>query len=286
MVIGACTSSPEVFSSPEVLPTSTATQPSSPPLSVALTPSPSPTLLSHCADEDGTTETLSLTTERLYFPLRFLVYLPPCYDPQGEQTYPTLYLFHGLFYDESQWVRIGVLDIASRLIANDEIPPFLIILPYDPSGKEPDQYAFAEAITEEMVPYVDTHYRTCAQASCRAVGGLSRGGGWAIHLAFTRPDLFSAAGAHSPALFWSDTPHYDDWLVKIPPENLPRLWLDSGMEDPLTPSIQQFEAFLNRSKVPHEWYLFQGGHEEAYWNAHVEQYLRWYAAPWVAAGSP
>jgi hypothetical protein len=32
--------------------------------------------------------------------------------------------------------------------------------------------------------------------------------------------------------------------------------------------------------VPHEWYLFNGRHEEAYWSAHVQEYMEWYSRPW------
>ena len=32
---------------------------------------------------------------------------------------------------------------------------------------------------------------------------------------------------------------------------------------------------------PHEWYLFNGTHDEAYWSAHVEDYLEWYTRPWL-----
>ncbi len=222
----------------------------------------------------------SLTTEYLSTPLRFLVYLPPCYRFEEERRYPVLYLFHGLFYNETQWEQIGAFTTADRLIATGEIPPFLIILSYDPSGKEPDQYPFAEAIGNALIPYIDLHYRTCAEAACRAVGGLSRGGGWALHLGLTRPDLFSAIGAHSPAPFRADWPHYDDWLTSIPPEKMPRLWLDIGESDQLRPSAQKLEALLENLDIPHEWHLFQGEHNEAYWRAHIELYLRWYAMGW------
>ncbi len=226
------------------------------------------------------TETHSLATDYLPAPLRFVVHLPPGYACDQSQRYPVLYLFHGLLYDETQWERLGALTIADHLIADGEVAPFLIVLPYDSSSQEPGQYRFAEAISEALVPYLDNHYCTCTQASCRAVGGVSRGAGWAIHLGLTRPDLFSAIGAHSPAPFWVDWPRYDDWLGALSSASFPRFWLDIGESDPLRPSAQQLEALLNAYGVPHEWHLFQGEHNEEYWHAHMELYLRWYTAVW------
>lgn len=261
----------------------TATAPPTPlQLAASASPSPSPTNIPapSCVEQSGVTEAHSIPTDYLSSPLRFLVHRPPCYRSDAERRYPVLYLFHGLVYDETQWERLGALTAADRLITAGEISPFLIVLPYDPSNKEPDQYPFAKAITDVLIPYVDLHYRTCPEAACRAVGGLSRGGGWALHLGLTRPDLFSTIGAHSPAPFWADWPHYDEWLTSIPPEHMPRLWLDVGESDPLRPSAQKLETLLETLAAPHEWYLFQGEHNEAYWRAHVELYLRWYATGW------
>ncbi len=280
LAVAACTARPL---STATLTAATITVPPTPPRhtpSPTLPPSPGRTLFPPCREQSGSTEQHSLVTAYLPVPLRFLVYLPPCYPFHETSRYPVLYLFHGLFYDETQWQRLGALDTADRLIASGEVPPFLIVLPYDPSSKEPDQYGFADAISNDLIPYIDTHYRTCPQNLCRAIGGLSRGAGWALHLGLTRPDLFSAVGAHSPAPFWADWPHFDDWLMAIPAESLPRLWLDIGKSDPLRPSAEQLETLLNATKVPHEWYLFQGEHTEEYWRAHLELYLRWYAAGW------
>ena len=72
------------------------------------------------------------------------------------------------------------------------------------------------------------------------------------------------------------------YLDTIPPEQYPRIYVDVGDKD--RPEIMDvslwFEKLLNEWDVPHEWHLFSGYHEEAYWQAHVETYLRWYAQDW------
>lgn len=241
-----------------------------------LTPSP----IADCFTIPGQIEADSVLSQHLPNPLKFLIYLPPCYVEYVAQRYPVLYLLHGQTYSDDQWVRIGAPATADRLIASGEMPPFIIVMPYDPSWKQPTEYGFAETLTEDLIPYVDAHYRTIPDRDQRAIGGLSRGAGWAIHFGLTRPDLFGAFGAHSPVVFWSDGPHIGDWLKAIPPESLPRIYLDIGDKDRELEAVLEFEDILNQQNIPHEWHLYAGFHEEAYWQAHVEEYMRWYAAGW------
>jgi S-formylglutathione hydrolase FrmB len=115
--------------------------------------------------------------------LQFRIYLPPCYDADTSQTYPSLYLIHGQTFNDDQWERIGAPAAADRLIATDAVPPFIIVMPYDRSSAQPWEDPFDEAVVEELIPTVESSFRACPERECRAVGGLSRGG-WAI----TRPD--------------------------------------------------------------------------------------------------
>jgi enterochelin esterase-like enzyme len=235
-----------------------------------------------CWEEGGRYESGSLKTPLLRLPLEFSVYLPPCYDAQTERRYPALYLIHGQSFTHDQWDRLGVDETANALVGSGDLPPFLVVMPRDRLWEQPDKDMFGRAVVEELVPYIDEHYRSVAERDFRAIGGLSRGAGWAVHLGLSRWDLFGALGGHSLAVFWYDTSRIRGWLDAIPPESLPRIYLDIGEKD--RPSILQsaiwFEKLLVEKGIPHEWYLFQGYHEEAYWQAHVEDYLRWYAQDW------
>jgi enterochelin esterase-like enzyme len=112
------------------------------------------------------------------------------------------------------------------------------------------------------------------------VGGLSRGGGWALHLALSDWEMYGSFGGHSMAIFWVDTTHIKTWLNEIPQEELPRIFLDIGDHDrpELLNSVTWFESLLTQRGIPHEFHLYTGYHEEKYWEEHVEEYLRWYAA--------
>ena len=132
------------------------------------------------------------------------------------------------------------------------------------------------------MPWIDENYRTIQSRESRAVGGLSRGASWAFHFALLNPELFGAVGGHSPPIFVEDAPHIRGWLNDIPTELMPRIWLDIGERDQqvILESARWFGDILDDLNIPHEWHLFAGNHDEAYWSRHVELYLRWYAQLW------
>ena len=279
-------SSPKDFpipSSPSVttfsIPTTTPSIKPSPQPSPTLTPSPTQEV---CWRQGGRIEINQIRNNLLLLPLEFRVYLPPCYDQHTSNRYPVLYLIHGQTYNDDQWDRLGVDEIADQLIAAGELPPFLVVMPRDRVWSQPSEDKFGQAVIEALLPLIDTDYRTLADRRYRAVGGLSRGAGWAVHLGLSHWDSFGAIGAHSLPVFYSDLPFIKQWLDAIPPDSLPRIYLDLGDKDrlQLTRSAKWFEELLAQKDIPHEWHLYPGYHEEAYWQAHLEEYLRWYGEGW------
>jgi enterochelin esterase-like enzyme len=235
-----------------------------------------------CRAETGTIERFELESEHLELGLQVRVYTPPCYAQQTGQRYPVLYFIHGQTFNDDQWDRIGADEAADALMSSGEIPPFLIVMPYDISSAQPSIDPFRPAVVEELVPWVDENYRTLAAREFRAVGGLSRGGSWALHFGMQYPEIFGAVGGHSPPVFVEDASLVRGWLDAIPAELMPRIWLDIGNRDrpEIYNSAEWFASVLDEKGIPHEWHLNPGQHNEAYWSAHVSDYLRWYAEPW------
>jgi enterochelin esterase-like enzyme len=132
----------------------------------------------------------------------------------------------------------------------------------------------------DLIPYVDKNYRTINDRNFRALGGLSRGGGWTVKLGFERYDLFGALGLHSPAVFKDNAPYVESFIQNIPEDQKPRLWFDIGDNDFEGGSGLLLEQLLTRNNYIHEFYRFSGDHSEVYWSAHVDEYIRWYANVW------
>lgn len=262
-------------------PTNTATSEPTPTPTPTSTITPSPTLLG-CWQEAGNIVIGQLQTELLPLPLDFRVYLPPCYQQERERHYPALYLIHGQSFNDDQWDRLGVDETADRLITDGQVSPFMIVMPRDRVWSQPTEDMFGQAVVQALIPWIDQNYRTRTEREYRAVGGLSRGAGWALHLGFSQWELFGSIGMHSLPVFWTDLPDIKPWLDSLAPDLLPRIYMDIGEKDrpQIMKSTLWFEGLLTEKGIPHEWHLYPGYHEEAYWEAHVEEYLRWYAEEW------
>jgi enterochelin esterase-like enzyme len=289
---GGFTAGELVVVSTKLLPTKTSTPVIS--STITTTPSPTPTLTitpspvpitptpTECGEQQGRVEINQIPTFRLSKPMDYRVYTPPCYSVYLEKRYPVIYLFHGYGSNDDQWDRLGIDEAADKLIVSGEIPSVIIVMPYDRNHNlYPPQSGFGEVVSKELIPIVDSNYRTMASRQFRAVGGLSRGGNWSIHLGLTDWKLFSKVGAHSAPLFVTDGPlQIKNLLDQIPPDSYPHFYQDAGERDKLLQQIVDFEEILDEYNVPHEIHIFPGDHTDEYWSSHIEAYLRWYTSNW------
>jgi enterochelin esterase-like enzyme len=239
------------------------------------TPTPAPLT---CLTQPGHVEEGLLDTTTP--PQAYFIYLPPCYDEKIDKRYPVLYLLHGQTYTADQWIRLGAVNALDNLILSGESQPFITVFPDDRYWNLPPGAGFGQRLVEELIPYIDSTYRTLPDRNHRAIGGMSRGAGWALRLGFTRWDLFSIIGLHSLAVFQNDASKIDGWIADIPPSLQPSLFMDIGDDDQELIKAIAVEAQFTKSGLAHEWHRYSGAHTEEYWGAHVKEYIEWYAEQW------
>jgi enterochelin esterase-like enzyme len=151
-----------------------------------------------------------------------VLYLPPGYDTQTKMRYPVLYLQHGGGEDETGWIKQGHANfILDNLIANGTSKPMIIVMAYgyarrfghvdpDLTGKpfgSPEMMkamqemsqTFEDDLTQALIPYIDSNFRTVADRDHRAMAGLSMGGMQTFQVTFDHLDLFSYIGGFSGA---------------------------------------------------------------------------------------
>lgn len=249
------------------------------------TPTAAPTIIPTatqlaCLTQPGRVDNGSVETSKP--PQEFLIYLPPCYDQKKDQRYPVIYLLNGQTYNADQWVRLGAPTAADKLILSGATRPFIIVFPDDRYWNLQAGSAFGYRLINDLIPYIDRNYRTLADRDHRALGGLSRGGGWVVEVGLQNYAMFGALGLHSPAIFSDDAQYLDRWIRAIPSDQWPRIWIDAGDQDKELGSVRQFESLLSYYEIPHEWRLYTGDHSETYWQAHVTEYLQWYTDGWKA----
>ena len=274
--LSACSTPNESIPTPTSIPPPLAT-PTNTRIPSPIPPTATPTPLT-CLTEPGEVrqDIISTTVP----PQEFLIYLPPCYEELTDVEYPVLYLLHGQTYTQDQWVRLGVPTIADQMIHAGQAVPFIAVFPDDRYWNAPSGAGFGDRLIFYILPYVDEHYRTLTDREYRALGGLSRGGGWTIKLGLEHPELFGSLGLHSPAIFKDNAPYIENFIRNIPDQSRPRLWFDIGDQDRELGSGSLLEEILTRNNYIHQFHLFSGDHTENYWSAHVDDYLYWYTEAW------
>lgn len=138
---------------------------------------------------------------------RAFVYTPPGYDSDPNQKYPVLYLQHGWGENEYGWSVQGFAGlIMDNLIAEGKCKPFLIVMTYGMTNEVRvgglqnfDIRHFEKVLVGELVPYIDTHFRTWTDQPNRAMAGLSMGSMETKAITLRNLDKFSHFGLFSGA---------------------------------------------------------------------------------------
>ena len=137
------------------------------------------------------------------------VYLPPGYDDADDRRYPVVYVIQGYTGHLAMWrnrnpYRQPFVETADAVFARGDAPPAIVVYvdawtSYGGSQfvDSPGTGRYHSYLCEEIVPWVDGHYRTKAEPGHRAIMGKSSGGFGAMITPMLRPDLFGALATHA-----------------------------------------------------------------------------------------
>ena len=236
-----------------------------------------------------------------------LVYLPPSYDAQTKTRYPVLYLQHGAGEDETGWIRQGHANfILDNLISAGSCKPIIIVMAYGyarRAGQAPDltekQFGspemmkamqemaavFEDDVTQVLIPFVDSTFRTLSDRDHRAMAGLSMGGMQTFQITLNHLDLFSYIGGFSGAggmLVLGDRkldPKTDYNGVFADPAAFAKkvhlLWLGVGTQEPerMRAGILRLHQSLQLAKIQHVFYESPGtDHEWQTWRRDLKDF--------------
>ena len=234
-----------------------------------------------CAEIHGFVEERVMPSEQDQGEVVMRVYLPACYGSEPGELYPVLYLLHGQSFNEDQWERLGVREIADRRISEGLAKPFIIVMPREVLYLEdPNESDFKRILVDELIPWIENEYDVCREFDCRAIGGISRGAAWSVRIGLQECGLFGAIGAHSLPPFRGDITNLQYQLMNCPQDLRPRIYIDIGNYDRYLEAASQFQSALTAYRATHEWHLNEGTHDELYWRNHVNEYIEWYTIPW------
>ncbi|QBD80162.1 enterochelin esterase [Ktedonosporobacter rubrisoli] len=142
------------------------------------------------------------------------IYLPPGYDKEPERRYPSIYMIQGFTGQLDMWrnrsaFRKNFPELADELFARGEAPACILVwvdcwTSYGGSQflDSPGTGRYHTYLCDEIVPWVDAHYRTLPQREHRGIAGKSSGGYGAMITPMLRPDLWGGLATHAgDALF-------------------------------------------------------------------------------------
>ncbi len=239
-----------------------------------------------------------------------LVYLPPQYFAEPSRRFPVAYLIHGSPGIPVDWFRSDrAADVG--LTAAQAGHPLIIVAPrmsrswLDDSECVDGAHERIETyLTADVVPGVDSAFRTLPVRQDRAVIGNSAGGYCALNLGLRhrqtfgtivdmsgytgptfnggmrglfgpRPDLTQVVGANTPAIYAS----------QLSTGPVSRIWLDVGRSDQLPRTEMMAIAPVLRDRGQQAAvHLRPGGHVHQVWRAALRESLAWFAAD--APGAP
>lgn len=156
---------------------------------------------------------------------RIHVYTPPGYDDSAAKRFPVLYLQHGSGENDTSWPKQGRVNfILDNLFAARKAVPMIVVMENgmvarragetDPgpiatseAGAPPRRRgneAFPEVVVNDLIPMIDSTYRTLPQRENRAIAGLSMGSGQALRIGLSNLDKFAYIGMFSGSPRFTD----------------------------------------------------------------------------------
>jgi enterochelin esterase-like enzyme len=135
--------------------------------------------------------------------MRGWVLLPPSYKQNPQRKYPTVYYTHGFGGNAERIQREGSL--LYRRMSEKKMPDMIWVLLDESSVTGTHEFAdsvnngpWGEALTRELIPYLESRYRMDARSRGRFLQGHSSGGWATLWLQVTYPKIFGGTWSTSP----------------------------------------------------------------------------------------
>jgi len=236
--------------------------------------------------------------------MSYSMLLPEDYYTSAE-SYCVIYLLHGFGGNQNSWLtRCRINELVDSLRQNMNLNDFIYVMPdadksyfinnYDSS------YMFSDYLSTELIPAIDSLYRTRPADSSRAIMGLSMGGYGAIINAIKHNKQFGSVVSLSAAIrtesIFKNLPQnrYEKYFSKVYGPGLSdslritehwkefspyslldtklavdlrkiNWYIDCGMNDFLLPANEAFHSLLMKYGIPHEYHVRPGQHNWTYW---------------------
>lgn len=231
-----------------------------------------------------------------------IVLLPPSYfsklKKNAEKRYPVLYMHDGnnLFDPNTsfQGVDWGLDEACAKLWKAGAIEKMIVVAVYnnpdrmneytpfkDPKHEGGNGEKYLQFLTEELMPHINSKYRTLTDAKNTAIGGSSLGGLISLYAAAKYSDKFSKAIVMSPSIWWADGRIVEFVTDAKLDAAKTRIWMDMGRaegEEGLS-YARRFNSEFNKKYPGFKNYCYKefpdAPHNETAWRARIELPLKY-----------
>ncbi len=257
-------------------------------------------LNTNAAESINQVDTISVKSEKMGRIIKNVVIVPADYnDPElQEEQYAVVYLLHGYSGAYDNWIKKKpeLQDLATEhgviIVCPDGQDSWYVDSPIDPKMQ------FETYITQELVSFIDNHYRTIISPEYRAITGLSMGGHGAMSLALKHPDIYWQCGSMSGGLDICSFPlkwkikerlgiyedNKDSWKehsVQGIVENLEstnqRIIIDCGVDDFMYQVNETLHKTMVEKKIAHDYISRPGNHSWKYWCNSIDFQLMFFS---------
>jgi len=239
---------------------------------------------------------VTFKSETLDLDKKVTVVLPDAYETDTAKRYPTAYFLDGFAGSHVRWPKeTPVNDLVDRygiivVCPDGTRDSWYFDSPIVPSNK------YETFIYLDVVQYVDSHYRTIADAAQRGITGLSMGGHGAMFVGLRHPKVFGNVASMSGGL--DIRPFPDNWNMKAwlgdqatHKENWEThtvinvieqvqagqyILFDCGSEDFFIQVNRATHEKMTKLNIPHRYEEYPGQHNWAYWKEAVKRHMAFF----------
>jgi enterochelin esterase family protein len=216
---------------------------------------------------------------------RMHIYTPPGYE-NGKGKYPVFYLLHGANDNDDVWVSEGHANfMMDNFIAAKKAKPMIVVMPAGhtppavPGGPPGGMQGrdFEKDFVQDIMPYVESHYRVRTDRRSRAIAGLSMGGMQTLNISLAHLDKFAYIGVFSSG-WLRQTPEaieteFGAGLNDVRARSGLRLfWFATGKDDSLLPRTRTTVEILKKRGINVEFQESSGMHTWINWRDYLHQF--------------
>lgn len=223
---------------------------------------------------------------------RMHVYTPPGYQG-GEGRFPVFYLLHGAGDCDDSWTTVGRAGfILDNLIAAGKARPMIIVMPaghtgaFGFGGPRPTVDEFSQDFLNDVMPYIEKHYRVHADRRHRALAGLSMGGGQTLNIGIPHLDKFAYLGVYSSGVFGiiprpnapaAQGPTYEERNMEALDnaelkKGLKLFWFATGSDDFLIETSRATVEMFKKHGFDVVYKETEGGHTWINWREYLNEF--------------